>query len=118
MCTNELIQGKNRKLKVWGVAEIRRIALARSELWGLLERTAKEVANLVQKLTVHTDSEQDYKLREGRRKCVVRGLTVLTILLPSDLSGNPLLRTLNRKYREPLLGSLPCAILAMLCYHM
>lgn len=37
-----------------------------------------EAANLVQSLTVHTDSEQDYKLREGRRKCVVYGLTMYT----------------------------------------
>lgn len=76
-------QGKDRKPKVWSVAEIRR--KARSELWGLLEITAREVANLIQSFTLHTDSEQVYQLKEGRRKGAVYGLTIFKTLLPSDL---------------------------------
>lgn len=50
-----------------------------SELWGLLEATAREAVNSAESLPLSTDSEQDYKL-EGKNICC---------LWPKDLNSPP-----------------------------
>lgn len=90
----------------------------RSELWGLLEVTGREVANSVESLTFSTTSEQDYKL-EGKKKKTC-------CLWPNHLNSPPPTRSLRAPalYKEPGLhhgqktqrGFLPRAVLAILCH--